>query len=111
MNAVEASDDDIIYLNVGSQKLATTRSTLCQVEGSFIASMFNGHWDSNHKRDQDGTVFLDYNPQYFVPILNFLQAKTFATRETQKFQKFCPVPWLERRNLPHREIQSTQPWS
>ena len=79
MNAVEVSDDDIIYLNVGGQKLATTRSTLCQVEGSLIASMFNGHWDKNHKRDKDGAVFLDYNPQYFVPILNYLRAKTFGT--------------------------------
>ncbi len=79
MNAIEVSDDDLIYLNVGGQKLATTRSTLCQVEGSLIASMFNGHWDSNHKRDKDGAVFLDYNPQYFVAILNYLRAKTFAT--------------------------------
>ncbi len=83
MNAVEVSDDDLIYLNVGGQKLATTRSTLCQVEGSLIASMFNGDWDGNQKRDKDGAVFLDYDPQYFVPILNYLRAKTFATPENR----------------------------
>jgi hypothetical protein len=92
MNAVEVSDDDIIYLNVGGQKLATTRSTLCQVEGSLIASMFNGHWDKNHKRDEDGAVFLDYNPQHFVAILNYLRAKTFAA---PKYPSLPRVPEAE----------------
>ena len=34
MNAVRVNDDDLIDLNVGGQRLTTTRSTLCQVEGS-----------------------------------------------------------------------------
>ncbi len=70
----------IIYLNVGGQKLTTKRSTLCQVEGSLLARMFSGRWEDSVERDQDGAVFLDYNPQYFVPILNYLRAKTFATQ-------------------------------
>jgi hypothetical protein len=37
MNAGEVSDNDIIHLNVGGQKLTTERSTLCQVEGSLLA--------------------------------------------------------------------------
>ena len=41
MKPFEVNDDDIIDLNVGGQKLTTTRSTLCQVEGSLLASMFN----------------------------------------------------------------------
>ncbi len=34
MKALDVSEDDIIRLNVGGQKFTTTRSTLCQVEGS-----------------------------------------------------------------------------
>ncbi len=81
MNATEVNDDDLIYLNVGGQKITTTRSTLCQIEGSLLALMFSGHWDNSNKLDKDGAVFLDYNPQYFVPILNYLRAKTFSSRE------------------------------
>ena len=41
MNAVKVNDDDIINLNVGGKKITTKRSTLCQVEGSLLASMFS----------------------------------------------------------------------
>ena len=81
MKAFAVNDNDIIHLNIGGQKLTTKRSTLCQVENSLLASMFSGPWDSGHKRDKDGAVFLDYEPQYFVPVLSYLRAKTFATPE------------------------------
>ncbi len=58
MEAFVVSDDDIIDLNVGGQKLTTTRSTLCQVEGSLLASMFSGRWEDSLKRDKDGAVSL-----------------------------------------------------
>ena len=41
MEAIKVSDDDIIHLNVGGQRFSTTRATLCQVEGSLLATMFN----------------------------------------------------------------------
>jgi hypothetical protein len=47
MKAVEVSDNDIIHLNVGGHKLTTKRSTLCQVEGSLLASMFSGRWEDS----------------------------------------------------------------
>ena len=53
MKPFEVNDDDIIDLNVGGQKLTTTRSTLCQVEGSLLASMFSGRWEDALKRDKD----------------------------------------------------------
>ncbi|CAB3980899.1 Chaperone dnaK2 [Paramuricea clavata] len=81
MNAGEVRNDDIIHLNVGGKKLITERSTLCQVEDSFLASRFSGRWEGPHKRDDDGTAFFDYNPQFFVAILNYLRAKKFATIE------------------------------
>ena len=81
MKAVEVSDNDIIHLNVGGHKLTTKRSTLCQVEGSLLASMFSGRWEDSLERDQDGAIFFDFNPQYFLVILDYLRAKKIATPE------------------------------
>ena len=81
MKSVEVSDDDMIHLNVGGQKFTTKRSTLCQVEGSLLASMFSGRWEDGLERDQDGAVFFDFSPQYFGFILDSLRAKKIATPE------------------------------
>jgi hypothetical protein len=81
MKAVVVSDNDIIELNVGGHKLTTKRSTLCQVEGSLLASMFSGRWEDSLERDKDGAIFFDFNPQYFLVILECLRAKKIATRE------------------------------
>ncbi len=81
MKAFAVSDDDIIRLNVGGKKFTTTRSTLCQVEGSLLATMFSGRWEDGVKRDEDGAVFFDFNPQYFGYILDYLRTKKIATPE------------------------------
>ena len=81
MKSLDVSDDDIIFLNVGGQKYTTTRSTLCQVEGSLLAAMFSGRWESKLKRDQDGVVFFDFNPLYFGYVMDYLRAKRIATPE------------------------------
>ncbi|CAB4017446.1 SH3KBP1-binding 1 [Paramuricea clavata] len=81
MKAVKVSDNDIIHLNVGGHKLTTKRSTLCQVEGSLLASMFSGRWEDSLERDKDGAIFFDFNPQYFLVILEYLRAKKIATPE------------------------------
>ncbi|XP_028409764.1 uncharacterized protein LOC114532454 [Dendronephthya gigantea] len=81
LDAVAVDDDDVIHMNVGGQKFTTTRSTLCQIEDSLLASMFSGRWENSVLRDQDGAVFFDYNPKYFDFILAYLRAKTMATPE------------------------------
>ncbi|CAB4040061.1 Chaperone dnaK2 [Paramuricea clavata] len=82
MKSVEVSDDDMIHLNVGGQKFTTKRSTLCQVEGSLLASMFSGRWEDGLERDQDGAIFFDFSPQYFGFILDYLRTKKIATPES-----------------------------
>ena len=81
MKAVDVSDDDIISINVGGQKFTTTRSTLCQIEGSLLSIMFSGRWEDGLKRDQDGAVFFDFNPQYFGYILKYLRTKKIVAPE------------------------------
>jgi hypothetical protein len=43
--------------------------------------MFSGRWEDSLERDQDGAIFFDFNPQYFVVILDYLRAKKIATPE------------------------------
>jgi hypothetical protein len=96
MKAVVVSDNDIIHLNVGGHKLTTKRSTLCQVEGSLLASMFSGRWEDSLERDKDGAIFFDFNPQYFLVILDYLRAKKIATPEIP-----APLP-----NVPDDQAKS-----
>ena len=79
MTAIAVKDDDIINLNVGGTKMTTKRSTLCQVKGSLLASMFSGRWEDSLSRDKDDCVFFDWNPQHFILILEYLRGKTIAT--------------------------------
>ena len=81
IEAVNVNDDDLIDLNVGGTKLTTTRTTLCQVQDSLLASMFSGRWENNIKRDKDGAVFFDFNPQHFILILDYLRVKKIETPE------------------------------
>jgi hypothetical protein len=96
MKAIEVSDDDMINLNVGGKKMTTKRSTLCQVEGSLLASMFSGRWEDSLARDEDGRIFFDFNPQYFVYVLDYLRARTIATAENP-----APLPKVAEDQVKH----------
>ena len=80
------SDDDI-NLNVSGTKLATLRSTLCQVKDSMLATMFSGRWENHIDRDQDGAANLDYNPQHFEMILGYLDWMKLATPKNPPLPK------------------------
>jgi hypothetical protein len=116
MKPFEVSDDDIIHLNIGGQKFTSTRSTLCQVEGSLLATMFSGRWEDGLKRDEDGAVFFDVNPQYFGYVLDYLRSSheencvarkpcriaKSSKRSSEKFQhskRPSPLRLCQARNL------------
>lgn len=76
---MEDSHDDIIELNVGGKIMTTKRSTLCQIDGSLLATMFSGRWEGSMSHDKDGRVFLDFNPVHFGFILNYLREKIISS--------------------------------
>lgn len=41
--------------------------------------MFSGRWEERLKKDKHGNVFLDFNPDCFKLILNYLRAKKIET--------------------------------
>ena len=83
--------DDVIELNVGGEIMATTRSTLCQVEGSLLASMFSGRWEDKLSKDKQGNYFLDFDPAFFKPILSYLRAKKIETPERKTKVPASPI--------------------
>ena len=97
MKEIEVNNDDIVQLNVGGQKFTTTRFTLRQVNGSLLATMFSRDWKHGLKRDQDGAVVLDFNPEHFGWILNYLRAMKISTPE--KLPVFRQVPYDEIKNF------------
>ena len=97
MKEIEVNNDDIVQLNVGGQKFTTTRCTLRQVNGSLLATMFSRNWKHGLKRDQEGAVVLDFNPEHFGWILNYLRAMKISTPE--KLPDFPQVPNDEIKNL------------
>ena len=96
---LNVSNDDIIQLNVGGQKFTTTRSTLRQVNGSLLASMFNGSMQHGLKHDKDGAIVLDFNPEHFSWILNYLRAKKISTRENPPVLPKVPKDQTENFNI------------
>ena len=47
-------------------------------------------------RDEDGRIFFDFNPQYFVYILDYLRARTIATAENP-----APLPKVAEDQVKH----------
>ncbi|CAF0912581.1 unnamed protein product [Didymodactylos carnosus] len=73
MKKFQVSDNDIIYLNVGGEKMCTLRSTLIQIPSTVLSMIFSGRWEEKILKDKDGYVFLDYDPQLFKLLLNQLR--------------------------------------
>lgn len=79
---------DVLTLNVGGERvLQRRRSTLCAVEDSFLAARFSGRWEQDLDRDEEGRYFINYSPELFLPLLDYLGVK-----ETEDPSKEVPLP-------------------
>jgi len=64
--------NNIIGLNVGGKMFLTTRETLTSLSGeNFFSVMLNGSVPT--PKDSNGYYFVDRNPKYFEPILDYLR--------------------------------------
>mmetsp|Transcript_41668 Transcript_41668/g.90857 ORF Transcript_41668/g.90857 Transcript_41668/m.90857 type:complete len:394 (-) Transcript_41668:87-1268(-) len=87
MAVVGARQGDILTLNVGGERVVQRRrSTLCTVQDSFLAARFSGRWEEID-RDDEGRHFVNYSPELFLPLLDYLSA-----RETQDPAFPVPLP-------------------
>ncbi|XP_022248778.1 BTB/POZ domain-containing protein KCTD3-like isoform X1 [Limulus polyphemus] len=70
---------DIVHLNVGGVRYATSKQTLTWVPDSFFSSMLSGRIST--LRDETGAIFIDRDPKLFSIILNFLRTKNLDLRD------------------------------
>ena len=54
---------DIVKLNVGGKKFATSKTTLTMYENSMLSSMFSGQYEL--AKDDEGNVFIDRDGALF----------------------------------------------
>jgi len=88
MQAPDARRSDVLSLNVGGERVVQRRrSTLCAVEDSFLAARFSGRWEQELDLDEDGKYFINYPPELFLPLLDYLGAK-----ETEGPARQLPLP-------------------
>jgi len=74
-DGVSPKATDVLHLNVGGTVIAVYRKTITQIEGSTLAAMFSGRWDSSIEKDKDGNFFIDQSPDIFLPLIDFLRDK------------------------------------
>ncbi|MFH4980192.1 hypothetical protein AB6A40_006901 [Gnathostoma spinigerum] len=65
--------EQIINLNVGGHRFATSRHTLTWITDSFFTSLLSNRIPT--VRDETGAIFIDRDPGLFRIILNYLRTK------------------------------------
>lgn len=75
MSSADVADGDILELNIAGKYMSTTRETLTQAEDSLLAKMFGPRWAGRQKLDNQGRIFLNYDPYCFEQLLSFLMSK------------------------------------
>ena len=70
--AAAAADESIITINVGGKEIIQLKPELFSVLGdNKFASMCSERWQN--QLDAEGRMFVDYSPQVFVPLIEFLR--------------------------------------
>ncbi|VDO26476.1 unnamed protein product [Onchocerca flexuosa] len=65
--------EQIINLNVGGRRFATSRQTLTWIPDTFFTSLLSGRIPT--VRDETDAIFIDRDPEIFRIILNYLRTK------------------------------------
>jgi len=64
---------DILQINCSGKAFTLSRSILCSLEGSNLSQMFSTAFIGNIPRDPEGRLYVDFNPQCFSIIVDYLQ--------------------------------------
>ncbi|PIO72281.1 K+ channel tetramerization domain protein [Teladorsagia circumcincta] len=70
--------EQVVSLNVGGQRFATSSHTLTWIPDSFFTSLLSGRIPT--VRDDSGAIFIDRDPDVFRIILNYLRTKQVDLR-------------------------------
>ncbi len=79
------ANPQIVYLNVGGKRFATTAKTLQRIPGSYLDKIVKG--EVPIIKDKDGNIFLDKNGVIFEYILDYLRDKQLVYPDNPKMKK------------------------
>jgi len=66
---------ETLEINCSGRNFNLPKSALCSVEGSMLNHMFSDAFVTSLPRDPHGRFFLDFNPECFGIVVDFLQAR------------------------------------
>ena len=78
-----ADAGEIVALNVGGERVTTTRQTLTSIPDTFFTSLLSGRIPS--LRYSENAVFIDRDPKIFKLILSFLRTRQLPAFEDRDF--------------------------
>ena len=91
-----------LKLNIGGKNVdLCSESTFTAViplnELNLLASLLNGRWDQYLLKDKDGRIYLDMEPEWILPIFNYMRASNRFSKSNG------PMPALPRASRLHEE--------
>jgi hypothetical protein len=73
MNDIWPQATEVIEINCSGQVFTLPKTTLCSIEGSVLTQMFSDEFIEEIPRDEAGRFYLDFNPQCFSLLVEYLQ--------------------------------------
>ena len=78
----DGDSDEILWLQVGSERQPVSRKLLCSVPDSALARMFSEDWKDSKKVMVNDAIFLDRDPLAFASVLRYLRTQV--------------IPWVDK---------------
>ncbi|CAJ1328596.1 unnamed protein product [Effrenium voratum] len=72
MNVLNTASREVLDINCSGQLFQVPKRALCFVEGSYLNHMFSDAYIQSVPRDPQGRYFLDFNPECFGLIVDWL---------------------------------------
>ncbi|CAK8988223.1 Malonyl-CoA-acyl carrier protein transacylase [Durusdinium trenchii] len=85
---------EVLQINCSGELFVIPRETLCGIEGSVLSEMFSPDFMSEIPRDEFGRFFLDFNPQCFSLVVEYLR-----NRRLNEAAPLPVVPQSQKRNM------------
>lgn len=85
-------EQEILEINCSGRVFTILRSTLCSIEGSNLSQMFSNAFINNIPKDDQGRLYIDFNPQCFAYIVEYLQ--------NRRLRRDAPVPVIPAKHKP-----------
>ncbi|CAK9082012.1 unnamed protein product [Durusdinium trenchii] len=94
MSVLSASSREVLDINCSGEIYQLPKRALCFIEGSYLNHMFSDAYIQSVPRDSEGRYFLDFNPECFGIIVDWL-----LKLEENPEAKVPRVPELQKLNM------------